>query len=515
MKNLFKKISALVLAAIMVLTMCSAVFADTNTPAGTAADKGSITVKGVEEGATVKAYPIVKAVYGADGTFTGYENTYNLGDITDPKLAELSNIASDKDLEAADVVTLDKQQDGSYKKDNLSVGMYLIHVIGTESTVYNVAVASINYVNANGDFAINPGEVVMVKDGAAWVKKSNAPTVTKKILESKTVATNKLGSTQNIGSDVKYEVTINPIPNYSGNHPTLYVEDTLSAGLTYNNGLEVKVKDGDTSTALTEDTDYVVTVPTENSNVLKVDFVVDGKYKLNGYLGKSVVITYKARLNTSATLDLNANTNTVKLHYTKDSKQEGNPATSEDKITNTYTFDLNDVLLGENGVITKVDSTQKTPLKDAEFTLYTNENCTEKYTNSVFKGVVKSDDNGKLGTISNESMKGFAAGTYYLKETKAPAGYSLNAKVYKVVISADNDKYNNNGELTEWTVTIDDTLVATNGNTTDAGIQIPNTHLSNLPSTGGMGTYLFTIVGVVLMTCAAGAFFVSRRKTNK
>ena len=514
MKNLFKKISALVLAAIMVLSMCTAVFADTNTPAGTANDKGSITVKGVDEGATVKAYPIVKAVYGADGTFTGYENTYNLGDIKNPTPTELSNIASSKNLGDTDVVTLDKQQDGSYKKDNLSVGMYLIHVIGTESTVYNVAVASINYVNANGDFAINPGEVVMVKDGAAWVKKSDAPNVTKKILESKTVATNKLGSTQNIGSDVKYEVTINPIPDYSGNHPTLYVEDTLAAGLTYNNGLEVKVKDGEKYTSLTKDTDYVVTEPTEDSNVLKVDFVVNGNYKLNDYLGKSVVITYKATLNENALLNLEANKNTVKLYYTKDSKQEGNTTSSEEKVTNTYTFDLNDVLLGEKGVITKVDSgKEKTPLKDAEFTLYTDADCKVPYTNSVFKGVVKSDAKGKLKTTNNESMKGFAAGTYYLKETKAPAGYSLNAKVYMVVINAD--KYNDKGELTEWTVTIDGTLVATNGNTSEAGIQIPNTHLSNLPSTGGMGTYLFTIVGVVLMTCAAGVFFVSRRKANK
>ena len=44
---------------------------------------------------------------------------------------------------------------------------------------------------------------------------------------------------------------------------------------------------------------------------------------------------------------------------------------------------------------------------------------------------------------------------------------------------------------------------------------VPNTTLSQLPSTGGMGTYLFTIVGVVLMACAAGAFFMSRKKTQE
>ena len=73
MKNLFKKIGALLVAAVMVLSMCTAVFADetvsTTTPAtGTSADKGTITVRGVdaEENVTisVKAYPIVEAKYG-------------------------------------------------------------------------------------------------------------------------------------------------------------------------------------------------------------------------------------------------------------------------------------------------------------------------------------------------------------------------------------------------------------------------------------------------------------------
>ena len=61
---------------------------------------------------------------------------------------------------------------------------------------------------------------------------------------------------------------------------------------------------------------------------------------------------------------------------------------------------------------------------------------------------------------------------------------------------------------------VNDVRVANKTITTESAKML-DTKLSALPSTGGMGTYLFTIVGVVLMTCAAGAFFVSRRKANK
>lgn len=118
-------------------------------------------------------------------------------------------------------------------------------------------------------------------------------------------------------------------------------------------------------------------------------------------------------------------------------------------------------------------------------------------------------------------MKGLAAGTYYLKEISAPAGYSINTKVYPVVIEATHYE---NGMLKAWSVKIDGQIAAnftvTNAETpkvegSTTGYEIKNTKLSSLPSTGGMGTYLFTIIGVVVMAGAAGAFFISRRKGSE
>ena len=109
-------------------------------------------------------------------------------------------------------------------------------------------------------------------------------------------------------------------------------------------------------------------------------------------------------------------------------------------------------------------------------------------------------------------------------ETKAPAGYKLLATPIRVKIKAEFTE----DVLTGYTVNIGDkgthyTYNETTGTTTLVNDEqhpsnpfgFKNTKLGELPSTGGMGTYLFTIVGVVLMACAAGAFFMSRKKTQE
>ena len=142
------------------------------------------------------------------------------------------------------------------------------------------------------------------------------------------------------------------------------------------------------------------------------------------------------------------------------------------------------------------------------------------------KTAVSSSEEANKGSVV---FKGLKEGTYYLKETKAPSTYQLTENVYKIDIvatyaSANNDQLKT---LTSYTITVtntndsndkrtftykskeDTTMVVTNP------LTIKNTKLGTLPSTGGMGTYLFTIIGVVVMAGAAGAFFISRRKGSE
>lgn len=122
-----------------------------------------------------------------------------------------------------------------------------------------------------------------------------------------------------------------------------------------------------------------------------------------------------------------------------------------------------------------------------------------------------------------------------LQETKAPDGYSLNPVKIPVEIKAS---YNEDGMLASYQILVDGKVVEENGTEKDSKYtatyekidneivvkpgdvnsdtqNIPNTKLISLPSTGGIGTTIFTIGGCAIMIIAAGLYFASRRKTAK
>lgn len=93
------------------------------------------------------------------------------------------------------------------------------------------------------------------------------------------------------------------------------------------------------------------------------------------------------------------------------------------------------------------------------------------------------------------TVEGLDKGNYHFTETKAPQGYSINEAGKNITLGSEgvvSEKFTAAGDL-----------------------QLKDSKLSSLPSTGGMGTYLFTIIGVVVMAGAAGAFFISRRKGSE
>lgn len=123
------------------------------------------------------------------------------------------------------------------------------------------------------------------------------------------------------------------------------------------------------------------------------------------------------------------------------------------------------------------------------------------------------------------TFEGLDAGTYTLVETVAPDGFTLDTTKHTVVITPTYGETSNKLEKLE--ITIDGTATSTyevsyeatgtvtvNKNTTTV-TNIKNTKISSLPSTGGIGTTIFTIVGCGIMIAAAGLFFASRRKENR
>ena len=183
-------------------------------------------------------------------------------------------------------------------------------------------------------------------------------------------------------------------------------------------------------------------------------------------------------------------------------------AIAED-LSNTVAYTPSEVngFMG-NVTLKKVD-TNKKPLNGAEFQLLKVTSAGKegaeatktpinvvKVTDGEYKVALDEEDGATttLVVATNGTLKvtGLADGNYEFKETKAPTGYKVNSDNKAFTITAN--------EAAEVTV--------------DAG-EFVNTKLSSLPSTGGMGTYLFTIIGVVVMAGAAGAFFISRRKGSE
>jgi len=157
-----RKIFAVLLTLAMVLAMSMTAFAasstSSNNPAtGTTADRGTITVSGIdatETSITVKAYQIIKANYDNGGKFSGYKSLYPtiIPDPTDDvtvTAAQLGNIIA-TNPKAADTEYSMTTTDNSTYTATVPVGSYVVVITGAENKIYNPVVVSVVYKNKDG-----------------------------------------------------------------------------------------------------------------------------------------------------------------------------------------------------------------------------------------------------------------------------------------------------------------------------------------------------------------------------
>ncbi len=597
-----KRIAAVFLTLAMVMGMSITAFADDPQPStktqpalGTVEDKGTITINGIgsenaktEPTLTIAAYPIIQADYdGNNGLFSGYTEVYkdklilpegtsylNIDElapgaelkINDTNYLNAVKSYIDEHKVAAAASANIPENQSTYTFTNMAVGTYLILITGAEENIYSPLVASIYYsakTESEGGPTIGNeftnGTVDLVSTDNLWVKKSDNPTIEKKI--DPTNGTDHSNSAY-VGEKIPYVVSVKPIPYYGGEYPVFNIVDTMDKGLTYNKDMKIVLRDESGNEI--SDPEFIapqpIAVTDESTGVttITVDFVLDNNYMLNKWQGKELYITYSATLNENATMNQIANVNNVKLNYTHDSKVNGDEVKDSDEDeTYTYTFDIDAAVEGSvtNKIITKIgeefSEEHGYALKDAKFKLYTDADCTKEYENTIFHNPIISDADGQL-KIAGLKADATSGTTYYLKETEAPNGYSLNTNVYEIkIVPVYSDAEEK--RITQWTITVQtgETLLGTNvfdvtydrdedgkitntkvtlngeantvfdqgtvTNTTDAvnESEILNTKLNALPSTGGIGTTIFTIAGCLIMIAAAGLFFVSRRKSAK
>ena len=301
-------------------------------------------------------------------------------------------------------------------------------------------------------------------------------------------------ATANVGDTVNYTVTINAKKGAEG-----YVyHDILSAGLSLTD-TEPVVKVGDTT--LVKGTDYTLTKFANNATNGTDDNITitfAQSYLDTITTDTTITITYSAIVNDKAVIAGDGNKNTGTLDY----GHTGNSNTTPKDEPKVYTYQFQLVK----------DDNQKKVLTGAEFKLYQEQACTTEI------ALVKVEDGKyRVATASEKAATGFTAavieagtpeiiglgnGTYYLKETKAPVGYNLLKDATAVTIN------NANNDATFTTTTTDNDTYAS------GGVEVINQQGTELPSTGGIGTTIFYVVGSI-MVVAAGVLLITKKRMSR
>ncbi|WP_290139895.1 SpaH/EbpB family LPXTG-anchored major pilin [uncultured Dubosiella sp.] len=295
-------------------------------------------------------------------------------------------------------------------------------------------------------------------------------------------------NTVQIGSTVPFKVTT----SFGAGTQKLVFKDKMSNGLTFNaNSPAIKLGEvtynlvgsqftnGNTVLA-TLDTistsDYTFKINFEDSTIKSLTDSLTGNEKL------SMEVTYSATVNSEAATT-NKETNEVTIDYGNNGKVESDiiPVYKGQLTVYKYTGDLNGTHEALAGAIFK--------LYDAN-----NQEVKVKGENGVYVVSSDPDENTVTELVSNAQGKitvsGLDAGTYTLKETKAPDGYTLS---YDTV----------------------DFTIAAGDNTIVKHADVENVKGSSLPSTGGMGTTMLYVAGAILMVGAAVIFVTNKRMKHE
>lgn len=505
---------------------------------------GASTLTG--EALSEKAYAYVKEQVGTDGS----NGAAFAKDIMGWILKNASAVASTH--------TAATTTDSTTVISNLAYGYYVVYPLGATDT---------STVPGNETVKSVASLVSVTGTDATVNMKSNYPTVDKKIIPAQSGSGAKVDAIVNgiwenvshmgldeddenesedtiaprgaadekkaedfgIGDTVTYQLT-SKVPDMTGyNSYTFKFSDTLSKGLDLKEVLSVKV--GNTTlTAKKAGTNTYALAYDQAKRTLTVtlnDFYNSYKNRT----GETITVVYTATLNKDAVIGMNPNTNKAVVEYSNDPKSDGT-GKSEPSIVDVHTFDFTIYKYYLKDQSNKED---KTALAKAEFELYkgnTEGTAADEQAkvnivdegNGVYRQATadeaKAADFTSAKIVSDADgkvlVKGLEAGTYYLRETKAPEGYNKLLSDIKVVIEANYDT--TTGKLTNYTVTYtyngNPITVTNTDKLTSPEVPVENKTGAQLPSTGSKGALMVTLAGIVLFGVLTASKAFGKKKAK-
>lgn len=474
-----KRILSVIMAMVMVLAMSVPTFA--------AGENATITLKRFDKANKVEYMQIIQK---AETKTSGWAFTNGAGKC----FTEAFELTNSEDAQQQVIWGLIKYNDNSVK---LPTG-----VTATEATAAKIdlalsKVAAINgftettdktkiEVSAAGVYAIKAEETGFTyKTATAYVGFGEPyPALTNAEVTAKKSPT----SVDKIVADDDHVVAIGDIVTYTieayvpfidaanTNNRTFTITDKITgadyylAGPNSVNSVTMEGKDGQVGTIVVNEDGKGFTIDLR-------ELVAD---TANPNAGKKITVTYTAKVK-ELTVE-----NTAGSH-TADATYGGNNVPVK-------------LFTGEITLLKYGDSDEANVLKDAEFEVSKDEAATplkfKLQENGNYRYAPDAEDASTVVKTNAEGkivVEGLNVGTYHFKETKAPEGYSINTDGKDITLTQTG---------------VATVIVKASGKLND-------TKLNALPSTGGIGTTIFTIGGCAIMIVAAGLFFATRRKTQK
>lgn len=463
--KLIKKIAAMLFAFAMVFSMTGVVQADETTD-------GSITINNAIEGQTYTIYKILdlesydgnnysyKAESGWDKFITGAGKSYLK--TNDNGYVEFVGTEADMPAFAKSALQFAKVN-GLEKVASKTADATNTVTFGTLSLGYYLIDSSTGALCS----------LDTTRPTATVQEKNSVPTVDKTILDSNNTTTKK--NSANIGDKVLFKTTID-VEKGAENY---VLHDKMDAGLTFDSSI-TSVQAHKPSPVIDKD----CILQTENlGDDCTFHLVFTQEYLNNLTDSHEIDVVYGATVNENAKIN-QANTNQTWLTYGDNNK-------SNVDETQTFSFGI---------PVFKYTGLTKTGLADAQFKLYNDEACKDEVKlTKADDHTYRVDPEGNATMVSpidgKFNVNGLKAGTYYLKEMAAPKGYNKLAK--PIIVTIDND-----GNIT-----------ADGKTTTEVGVE--NKSGTLLPSTGGMGTTLIYLAGIVLVVLSGYVLISKRRASTK